>query len=113
MPRRRQKFLLLYFFFLFFRLVVSLLQQRGRELGQKFIGLLFFSQRLRQQLGDLGLSYLLCNRAERAITRDLVMLHFLRGCNQTQIRFDFVLLLAFRDHFLPFFHQALHSLTGL
>ncbi|ESS59109.1 hypothetical protein EDP2_3837 [Enterobacter cloacae S611] len=64
---------------------------------------------MRQQLSGFLIAQLFCQRAERAVRGNFVMLYFLRRGNQAGIAQG--AFFARFDHFVRFFNQTFHRVT--
>src|SRR4051812_38479646 len=96
-----------FFFFLLFSLPVYTAFSNG---GKRFIGLFFFFQRLRQQLGHILFAHGFCQGHQRTVGGDLIVLYFLCRRNNTGIACHGAFFSFFQDAF-TFFYQSFHGFT--
>ena len=86
--------------------------ERLRHLIEQLACVLFFTQRHREELDDLGLAHLHRQVSGSRVSRHLIMLDPLCGPDQGEIGGSIVLFLAFLHDFLSFFDEASHALAG-
>ncbi len=89
----------------------DLLEKRLGGLGQKPVRGFFFTKRFQQEVGDLAFADQTGNGPRASVSTDFVVLDFLRGGDEGQVRDGFVFLLALGDHFLTFFDETGHGFT--
>ena len=81
--------------FLFRGAGARLPHQFARNLREQIVWVLFFCQRLAEQLGDVGPADLSRHRTRRSVPRYFVVLHLLRGGDEREIGRDIIFVLSF------------------